>query len=127
MGNKHPYSLCYGYSTSYVSICNIRLRLLLALWIIKNVWSAWRTAKIIHLEGIEMTATLERQTTQREMVADGFANLFEASMYLRISRSAIYILMNAGELPFAKFGKSRRIPWEALRDYGARSMVGANK
>jgi hypothetical protein len=31
--------------------------------------------------------------------------------------------MDRGELQFAKIGKSRRIPWKALRELAQRSLV----
>jgi excisionase family DNA binding protein len=59
-----------------------------------------------------------------ELTADGFADLHEAAAFLSVSRSSIYKLMDASELPYAKFGKARRIPWRALREYAARCLVG---
>lgn len=35
----------------------------------------------------------------------------EVAECLRLSRATIYNLMDAGELPFVKIGKSRRIRW----------------
>jgi excisionase family DNA binding protein len=60
-----------------------------------------------------------------DLTIDGFADVHEAAEFLSMSRSSIYKLMEAGELPYAKFGKARRIPWRALREYGARCLVGA--
>ncbi len=58
-------------------------------------------------------------------VADGFATVEEAADYLGLSRATVYKLMEIGHLPYAKFSKSRRLPWKAMREYAARCMVGA--
>jgi excisionase family DNA binding protein len=39
----------------------------------------------------------------------------EAADVLRVGHDRIYQLMKSGELPFVLFGKSRRIPVDALR------------
>ena len=59
-----------------------------------------------------------------EMTADGFASIKEAEKYLSVCRTKIYALMDAGELKYAKIGKSRRIPWAVLRSYAAGQIVG---
>jgi excisionase family DNA binding protein len=59
-----------------------------------------------------------------QVYQDGFATVAEAAKFLGLCRAKVYQLMEQGELPFAKFGKSRRIPWRGLVDYGARCMVG---
>jgi excisionase family DNA binding protein len=62
---------------------------------------------------------------QRQPIADeGFADVAEAAEFLSMSRSTVYKLMDAGQLAYAKFGKSRRIPRRALREFGERSMIG---
>jgi excisionase family DNA binding protein len=59
-----------------------------------------------------------------KVVADGFASTREASEFLSVSRSKLYALMDSGDLQFAKFGKSRRVPWQSLRAFAARCLVG---
>ncbi len=59
------------------------------------------------------------------LVADGFAEVEQAQEYLRLSRSTIYAMMEAGELAYARFGRRRRIPWHTLRQYAAGQMVAA--
>jgi excisionase family DNA binding protein len=60
-----------------------------------------------------------------EMVMDGFASVSEAAKFLHLSRASVYKLMGDEEgLRYAKFGRSRRIPWQVLRDYAARSIIG---
>jgi len=69
-----------------------------------------------------MNAAVEQQ---KDVTRDGFADVEESSKFLAMSRASVYKLMEAGKLPFAKFGKSRRIPWRALREYAAGCLVGA--
>ena len=59
-----------------------------------------------------------------DLTVDGFADVHQAAEFLSMSRSSIYKLMESGDLKFAKFGKARRIPWRALREYGERCLVG---
>ncbi len=58
---------------------------------------------------------------------DGLATIIEVSRYLRISRTAIYGLMDAGKLPFLRIGRSRRIAWSEVKALAARSIVGAGQ
>lgn len=44
----------------------------------------------------------------------GLARVAEACRYLGVSRGTLYRLIAAGELPSAKLGKCRRVPWAAL-------------
>ena len=71
-----------------------------------------------------LEATHPAASPQDGLVRDGFAEVAEAQAYLRLSRSTIYTLMDRGELPFARFGRTRRIPWRSLRDYAAARLVG---
>src|SRR5262249_9185610 len=54
---------------------------------------------------------------------DGLVTVPEAADFLRVSRSSVYAMMEQGKLPFAKFGKSRRIPRQALMELVQQSMV----
>jgi excisionase family DNA binding protein len=58
-----------------------------------------------------------------DVTADGFADVHEAAAFLSMSRASIYKLMECGDLLYAKFGKSRRIPWRALREYAERCLA----
>lgn len=62
-------------------------------------------------------------TKKPDLTSEGFADVHEAAEYLCMSRSSIYKLMDSGELRYAKFGKSRRIPWRALREFAERCLV----
>ena len=46
--------------------------------------------------------------------ADGLAKVNEACAFLRLSRDAIYKLIQSGELPSMKVGRSRRIRWDDI-------------
>jgi excisionase family DNA binding protein len=58
------------------------------------------------------------------LAGEGFVDVVEAGEFLGLSRAKLYQLMDAGELRFAKFGKSRRIPRLALIQYAERCLVG---
>jgi excisionase family DNA binding protein len=69
-----------------------------------------------------MTAKAPREAEQ--MVQDGFADVPEAQRFLGgLSRATLYNMMDARQLPYAKFGRRRMIPWHALRAYAARNLV----
>ena len=48
----------------------------------------------------------------------------EAADFLRLSRSNLYALMERGELPFVKLGRSRRIPRRAVIALAAGGLRG---
>jgi excisionase family DNA binding protein len=58
-----------------------------------------------------------------ELIADGFARVPEAAEFLGVSRAKIYAMMEAGELAYAKFGRSRRVPRRALKELAAAAVV----
>ena len=62
-----------------------------------------------------------------ELTADGFARIMEAADFLNVSRATIYVLMNDGTLPSKKIGRSRRIPWNGLREYAASDLLGVDQ
>ncbi len=62
-----------------------------------------------------------------ELVADGLLSVAEACRLLSISRSFLYAQMDAGELPYCRLGRSRRIPRRALLDYAARHLQGGGQ
>jgi excisionase family DNA binding protein len=59
------------------------------------------------------------------LIDDGFVTVPQAAAFLSLSRATVYALMDAGELAYAKFGRSRRVPRRALHDYAGRSLVKA--
>lgn len=44
----------------------------------------------------------------------GICSIPEAAKFLSISRGKIYLMINSGECPSKRFGKSVRIPWAWL-------------
>jgi excisionase family DNA binding protein len=67
---------------------------------------------------------LDANNKNSDLTAEGFADVHEAAAYLSMSRSSVYKLMDSGDLQYAKFGKARRIPWRALREFAQRCLVG---
>jgi len=64
---------------------------------------------------------------QDELMSDGLATVAQAAAFLSLSRSWVYGAMDAGRIPFCKFGEgrsARRIPWRALRAFAAGSLTG---
>ena len=58
------------------------------------------------------------------LVEDGFVSVAEAATFLGLSRATVYELMGSGKLAHAKFGRSRRIPRRALREFAQSCLVG---
>jgi excisionase family DNA binding protein len=58
---------------------------------------------------------------------EGLASIRQGEQFLAVSRSTLYALMDQGKLPYAKIGKSRRIPWKALREFVQRCLVGGGE
>jgi excisionase family DNA binding protein len=71
----------------------------------------------------ELVMTATTPTPRENLVRNGFAEIAEAQAYLKLSRGTIYNLMDSGQLSYARFGRRRRIPWKALRDYAERNLV----
>ena len=55
-----------------------------------------------------------QQLSNAQLVEDGLVSLEDAMAFLAIGRSTLYELMDQGKLPWAKIGRSRRIPRRAL-------------
>lgn len=64
-------------------------------------------------------------TRESQLVADGFATVTQAMEYTQLSRASLYKAMDSRELPFAKMGRCRRIPWVGLREFAQKKLVGA--
>ena len=62
-----------------------------------------------------------------KLVADGLLTVKECAEFLHLSRSKVYELMDAGELCFAKLGRSRRIPRRAVIELAARELRGGRR
>lgn len=59
-----------------------------------------------------------------DLLTDGLLNVREAAEFLRMGRSTIYELMDAGRLGYVKIGRARRIPKRALVELAKQSWVG---
>ena len=54
----------------------------------------------------------------------GLKKVPQVAAFLAVSRSKVYQLMEAGDLPYVKLGKSRRIPWESVLRLVDENLVG---
>ena len=70
-------------------------------------------------------AMVEPMRAELRAVSEGFASLREAAEYLCLCRATLYKLMDGGELAYARFGRSRRVPWAALKEFAAKSLTPA--
>jgi excisionase family DNA binding protein len=59
----------------------------------------------------------------RELVAEGLDRVREAAAFLGVRVSRLYALMERGDLPYVKIGKSRRVPRRALVELAAHHLV----
>jgi excisionase family DNA binding protein len=57
------------------------------------------------------------------LVERGMATVKEAGEFLSLSRATIYLLMDNGKLPYARFGRARRIPRAALTEFAERNLT----
>jgi len=64
---------------------------------------------------------------QEDLVSEGLLTIREAAEFLKLSRSRVYELMNAGELVYAKIGRSRRVPRREVVELAARSLEGGHR
>jgi excisionase family DNA binding protein len=66
--------------------------------------------------------SMDVDSSERDLVADGLLTVAETVAFLGICRSTIYALMASGRLPYAKFGRSRRIPRRAVIRLAANAL-----
>jgi excisionase family DNA binding protein len=64
------------------------------------------------------------QKLNREMLEGGLVTIGDAATFLRLGRSTVYQLLEAGQLPSVKIGRARRIPRAAIVELAARHLVG---
>ncbi len=50
-----------------------------------------------------------------DKIQESLQPVTKVAAFLSLSRSKVYAMMDAGELPFVKFGKSRRIRWSDVQ------------
>ena len=60
-----------------------------------------------------------------KIVSQGLMRVAEVQEFLGLSRASVYQLMDRGQLPWAKLGRARRIPRQAVVDLAARSLNGS--
>jgi len=51
----------------------------------------------------------------------------DVARYLSLSRSKVYAMMEAGELPYVKLGKSRRVRWANVLQVIEENTIGRNE
>jgi excisionase family DNA binding protein len=61
--------------------------------------------------------------TNLGLFEDGLGRVSEAAKFLSVSRSHIYKLMDQGQLPYVKIGKSRRIPRRAMLNLAVNNLI----
>lgn len=59
-----------------------------------------------------------------DLVSDGLLSVSESARFLNISRAKLYLVMEAGDLPYVKLGRARRIPRRALVKLAATNLRG---
>ncbi len=57
------------------------------------------------------------------IVGDGLLTVRQAAQFLGLSIASLYAFMGRGDLPFVKFGRSRRIPKKAVVELAAKNLV----
>ena len=68
-------------------------------------------------------AAMPESDPAQVMVSDGLDKVKEAAVFLGVSVAYMYRLMERGELPFVKLGRSRRIPHRVVVELAARHLV----
>ena len=71
-------------------------------------------------QNIQLSDTKTKFDSQT--VGDGLLRVPEVAKFLGLARSTVYQLMDRGELPYAKIGRSRRVPRRAVVGLAARSI-----
>jgi excisionase family DNA binding protein len=68
------------------------------------------------MNGMNKIKSDPAESPVRDPRRDGFASAEEAGRFLCLSRPMITKLVNNGEMPHKRFGRSLRIPWNWLLD-----------
>lgn len=58
-----------------------------------------------------------------ELFSQGLQTIPEVAAFLGISRSLVYRLINGGDLPTVRLGRSRRVPHQAVINFAAANLV----
>jgi hypothetical protein len=64
-----------------------------------------------------------REDDSLALVESGLKSITEAQAFTRLSRSALYGLMDSGQLVYTKIGRRRLIPQRALLELAQRGLV----
>ena len=64
---------------------------------------------------------------REDLVSEGLLTVHEAAEFLKLSRSRLYELMDAGELAYVKIGRSRRVPRRGVVELATRSLEGGHR
>lgn len=64
--------------------------------------------------------------TATDDLACSLQQVSAVAKFLCISRSKVYDMMDAGQLPYVKLGKSRRIRWEHVLQLVEQNTIGGN-
>jgi excisionase family DNA binding protein len=64
----------------------------------------------------KVKSDLSKTPVVKDPRRDGFASGDDAARFLGLSRPMITKLVNAGEMPYKRFGRALRIPWAWLLD-----------
>lgn len=67
---------------------------------------------------------MNAQPQHADLLGDGLCTVSEACRLLAVSRSFLYQRMDAGDLPYCRFGRCRRVPRAALIQFAARHLRG---
>jgi excisionase family DNA binding protein len=59
------------------------------------------------------------------LASEGFVSINQAAKFLSLSRGKIYLMLEAGQLSSAKFGRARRIAKRSLLEVANKSIVAA--
>lgn len=60
----------------------------------------------------------------QQLCDDGLDKVKDVAFFTKLSIATLYKLMNNGDLPYVKIGRSRRIPHRAVVELAAKNLVG---
>ena len=60
-----------------------------------------------------------------DVIGEGFMDVREAAAFLGLSRAKLYQLMDTQQIPYARFGRARRLPRKGLAAFARSCLVGA--
>lgn len=66
---------------------------------------------------------METSDDAARLVEDGLDRVPDGAKFLGISVAHLYALMERHEIPYVKFGKSRRIPRRALIEFAMKNLI----